>query len=142
MGRLFLFGRGLARFSGPHVPSSLLFPMQQVFEGFVTAAVRRRQHRFPVRAQGPMRYLAIDGADRPAFWLKPDIALMERGHCGCREATFSNVPGLLVISCRQNATDRDARCIRLDSNGHTPFFDTSNRNVTGTRAPIEAHQRL
>ena len=76
---LFLFGHGLATFSGPHVSRALLFPMEEVFEDFVTAAVRRHQHRFAVRAQGPMRHLAVDGADKPAFWLKPDIVLMKRG---------------------------------------------------------------
>ena len=76
---LFLFGHGLATFSGPHVSRALLFPMEEVFEDFVTAAVRRHQQRFVVRAQGPMRHLATDEADRPAFWLKPDIVLMERG---------------------------------------------------------------
>ena len=76
---LFLFGHGLATFSGPHVSRALLFPMEEVFEDFVTAAVRRHQQRFAVRAQGPKRHLAIDGANRPAFGLKPDIALMERG---------------------------------------------------------------
>ena len=76
---LFLFGRGLATFSGPHVSRALLFPMEEVFEDFVTAAVRRHQRRFSVRAQGPMRHLAVDDAERPAFRLKPDIVLMERG---------------------------------------------------------------
>ena len=57
----------------------MLFPMEEVFEDFVTAAFRRNQQRFTVRAQGPMRYLATDGADKPAFWLKPDIVLMEHG---------------------------------------------------------------
>ena len=76
---LFLFGHGLATFSGPHVNRALLFPMEEVFEDFVTAAVRRHQQRFTVHAQGPMRYLATDSADRPAFWLKPDIALIEHG---------------------------------------------------------------
>lgn len=76
---LFLFGHGLATFTGPHVSRALLFPMEEVFEDFVTAAVRRHQNRFAVRAQGPKRPLAIDAADRPAFWLKPDIVLMERG---------------------------------------------------------------
>ena len=76
---LFLFGHGLATFSGPHVSRALLFPMEEVFEDFVTAAVRRHQHRFAVRAQRPKRPLAMDEADRPAFWLKPDIVLMERG---------------------------------------------------------------
>ena len=76
---LFLFGRGLATFSGPHLSRALLFPMEEVFEDFVTTAIRRHQQLFTVRAQGPMRYLATDTEDRPAFWLKPDIVLMERG---------------------------------------------------------------
>ena len=76
---LFLFGHGLATFSGPHVSRAFLFPMEEVFEDFVTAAVRRHQQRFAVRGQGPKRHLATDAADRPVFGLKPDIALLERG---------------------------------------------------------------
>ena len=76
---LFLSGHGLATFSGPHVSRALLFPMEEVFEDFITAAVRRHQRRFAVRAQRPMRPLAMDGANEPAFWLKPDIVLIERG---------------------------------------------------------------
>ena len=75
--RLFLFGRGLATFAGPHVNRALLFPMEEVFEDFVTAAVRRHQRRFTVRAQGPMKNLATDGAGKDAFRLKPDVVLME-----------------------------------------------------------------
>ena len=77
--RLFLFGRGLATFVGPHVNRALLFPMEEVFEDFVTAAVRRHQPRFTVRAQRPMKNLATDGAGKDAFRLKPDVTLMERG---------------------------------------------------------------
>ena len=76
---LFLFGRGLATFAGPYLNRALLFPMQEVFEDFVTAAVRRHQRRFTVRAQGPMKNLAMDGTGKNTFWLKPDIVL-ERGH--------------------------------------------------------------
>ena len=76
---LFLFGHGLGAFAGPHVNRALLFPMEEVFEDFVVAAVRRHQRRFTVRAQGPMRPLATDGAGKDAFRLKPDIVLMERG---------------------------------------------------------------
>ena len=77
--RLFLFGDGLATFAGPHVNRALLFPMEEVFEDFVTAAVRRHQRRFTVRAQGPVRPLAVDRAGGGAFRLKPDIALSEGG---------------------------------------------------------------
>ena len=76
---LFLFGHGFGTFAGPHVNRALLFPMEEVFEDFVTAAVRRQQRRFAVRAQGPMRPLATHGAGKDAFWLKPDIVLMEHG---------------------------------------------------------------
>ena len=75
---LFLFGQGLATFAGPHVNRALLFPMEDVFEDFVTAAVRRHQRRFTVRAQRPMRPLATDGAGKDSFRLKPDIVLSDR----------------------------------------------------------------
>ena len=76
---LFLFGQGLATFSGSHVSRSLPFPMEEVFEDFVTAAVRRHQRRYTVHAQGPKRHLAVDGAGKHAFWMKPDIVLKRRG---------------------------------------------------------------
>ncbi len=75
---LFLFGQGLATLAGPYVNRALLFPMEEVFEDFVTAAVRRHQRRFTVCAQGPKRHLATDGTCKPVFRLKPDIALMDR----------------------------------------------------------------
>ncbi|MDD9988694.1 MAG: McrC family protein [Spirochaetaceae bacterium] len=75
---LFLFGHGLATFAGPHVNRALLFPMEEVFEDFVTAAVRRHQRRFTVRAQGPMWQLATDVAGKDAFRLKPDVVLFDR----------------------------------------------------------------
>ena len=75
---LFLFGHGLATFAGQHVNRALLFPMEDVFEDFVTAAVRRHQRRFMVHAQGPIRPLATDVAGEDAFRLKPDVVLSDR----------------------------------------------------------------
>ena len=72
---LFLFNHGLATFSGPHTNLSLLFPMEQVFEDFVTDSFRRYQQRYTVTTQRPQRSIAtID--DRPAFMMKPDIVLL------------------------------------------------------------------
>ena len=78
---LFLFGHGLATLSGRHRNLSLLFPMEQVFEDFVTHSFRRYQTDYRVAAQGPRKYLAnIDGRD--AFMMKPDISLRERERGG------------------------------------------------------------
>lgn len=75
---LFLFHRGLATFSGTHENVSLLFPMEQVFEDFVTASFRRHQRDYRVRAQSPVSYMAtLDG--RQAFQTRPDITLARSG---------------------------------------------------------------
>ena len=72
---LFLFGQGLATYSGRHRNLSLLFPMEEVFEDFVTHSFRRYQTTCSVVAQGPQKYLARRFDGRDAFMMKPDIAL-------------------------------------------------------------------
>ena len=73
---LFLFGHGLTTFTGKHVNASLLFPMEEVFEDFVTQSFRRYQ-AYPVRAQSPKKSLAEIGGDG-AFQMRPDISLMDK----------------------------------------------------------------
>ena len=72
--RLFLFGHGLATFHGEHENRSLLFPMEEVFEDFVTRCFRRYQSEYGVEAQGPQKKLT---RDRAAFTMKPDITLAD-----------------------------------------------------------------
>lgn len=73
---LFLFGHGLTTFAGKHVNASMLFPMEEVFEDFVTQSFRRHQGKYPVRAQSPRKSLArIE--ENGAFQMKPDISLMD-----------------------------------------------------------------
>ena len=73
---LFLFGKGLTTFAGRHANISLLFPMERVFENFVTHSFGRHQRRYRVAAQHPQAHLAtIDG--KKAFATKPDITLRE-----------------------------------------------------------------
>ena len=74
---LFLFGHGLVTYSGRHRNLSLLFPMEQVFEDFVTHSFRRYQTDYGVTAQSRQAYLAeIDGQE--AFLIRPDILLQEK----------------------------------------------------------------
>ena len=62
---LFLFGKGLTTFAGRHANVSLLFPMERVFENFVTHSFGRHQRRYRVAAQHPQAHLAtIDGEKR------------------------------------------------------------------------------
>ena len=71
---LFLFGQGLTTFSGWHRNLSLLFPMEEVFEDFVTHSFRRFQSDYRVASQSPKKPLAkIENQD--AFEMRPDISL-------------------------------------------------------------------
>ena len=73
---LFLFNRGLATWSGRHVNQSLLFPMEDVYEDFVTHSFRRHQTEYQVVAQGPREYIGVlDGS--PIFAMRPDISLRD-----------------------------------------------------------------
>ena len=72
--RLFLFGQGLATFHGEHENQSLLFPMEEVFEDFVTRCFRRYQSEYRVQGQGPQKKLT---RDPEAFRMKPDITLLD-----------------------------------------------------------------
>ncbi len=74
--RLFLFGQGLTTFHGKHENQSLLFPMEEIYEDFVTQCFRRYQDEFRVRAQGPQWKLT---RDPEAFTMKPDITLQKGG---------------------------------------------------------------
>lgn len=74
--RLFLFNHGLATYSGAHANLSLLFPMEQVFEDFVSHGFRRYQTDFAVVRQGPRRSMASIGG-RDAFKMKPDLSLLD-----------------------------------------------------------------
>lgn len=74
---MFLFRHGLTTFAGHHANLSLLFPMEKVFEDFVTHSFRRHQDQYAIVAQGPREYLATL-KDRDAFMMEPDISL-QRG---------------------------------------------------------------
>ena len=83
---LFLFDQGLTTFAGKHVNQTLLFPMWEVFEDFVSASFRRYQKDFFVHKQGPQKHLVNrhdcldrDHKDRKVFAMKPDISLIKQG---------------------------------------------------------------
>ncbi len=71
---LFLFDRGLVAYSGKHKNFSLLFPMEEVFEDFVTHAFRRHQKEYEVQAQKPQEYMV---KEPKGYKTIPDIVLMK-----------------------------------------------------------------
>lgn len=73
---LLLFRGGLATFAGEHRNRALLFPMEQVFEDFVTASFHRHQGKFGVHDQGPPKHL-VEANKKRFFRMRPDISLMK-----------------------------------------------------------------
>lgn len=72
--RLFLFNHGLATFSGDHANLTMMFPMEQIFEDFVSESFSRYQSEFRVSRQGPKRPMTSIGA-QDAFMMMPDLFL-------------------------------------------------------------------
>ena len=62
---LFLFNRGLTTWSGNHVNQSLLFPMEEIYEDFVTHSFRRHQDLFSVVRTGSTREIYGDQRQIP-----------------------------------------------------------------------------
>ena len=75
---LFLFGRGLATFSGKHIERCLLFPMEQIFEDYVADGFRKHQNAFDVKTQSTSHYLATTDNEN-VFQMRPDIVLRNDG---------------------------------------------------------------
>ena len=74
---LFLFGHGLTTYAGTHSNFGIFFPMEKVFEDFVTKCLQRHACGFQVQAQGPKRVLVdFDGIE--LFHMKPDITLKKK----------------------------------------------------------------
>lgn len=74
---LLLLQRGLTTFAGEHRNRALLFPMEQVFEDFVTASFTR-YGQYAVCSQGPRCPLVTEDGT-PRFRMEPDITLMRGG---------------------------------------------------------------
>jgi len=79
--RLILRGESPHCMQGNTDAISLLFPMEAVFEAFVTAWLRQHCHPlWQVKAQSRSHYLVQHG-NSPLFQLRPDICLIP--HTGC-----------------------------------------------------------
>lgn len=92
--RLFLFNQGLTTFSGAHANLSLMFPMEQVFEDFVSHSYGRYQTNFAVIRQGPQRPITSIG-DRNAFMMKPDLSLRDGNRIAfVLDAKWKNIDAL------------------------------------------------
>ncbi len=81
MARLIIEGFAPDVLSGQRAGFALLFDMNELFELYIGAMVRKavRGAGVKVSLQGPSLYLARHEDDRPAFKLKPDIVIKRDG---------------------------------------------------------------
>ena len=74
---MFLFGHGLATFSGKHLNQSLLFPMEKIYEDYVAQAFKSYPLKnYDVKTHNPRKHLAVIG-NKNVFEMIPDICLLE-----------------------------------------------------------------
>lgn len=73
---VFLFQQGLVTFSGDHLNRAWLFPMEQIYEDYVSHAFKHNQNKFEVSLQKEECFARMDGGRK--FTMKPDICLLDR----------------------------------------------------------------
>jgi 5-methylcytosine-specific restriction enzyme subunit McrC len=61
--------------SGAAVNVSLLFPMEQLFEAYVSAGIRKYRPHYEVIMQDRSHYLVVNHAGQQRFGLRPDLVL-------------------------------------------------------------------
>ena len=73
---MILLNKSFSTFSGDSKASALLFPMEKIFETFVSLYIENifRTHRYEVSCQDSVYYLLSEG-NRKIFALRPDIVL-------------------------------------------------------------------
>lgn len=103
---LFLFNRGPATYSGKHINQSLLFPMERVYEDFITYGFRHYQneYKYKVVAQGPGKRMMVRG-----HTMRPDISL----------CTSSGTVQFIL----------DAKWKHIGKNGNEPIDDVSSSDL-------------
>jgi 5-methylcytosine-specific restriction enzyme subunit McrC len=85
MARLIIDGRSPDVVSGAHAGFALLFDMNELFELYIGAIVRKVAHGngIKVHLQGPSLHLARHADDCPVFNLKPDIVIKRDNQVTC-----------------------------------------------------------
>ena len=76
--KVFLLNKSFSTFSGNSKASALLFPMEKIFESYVSLYIESifRTHRYEVSCQDRVHYLLSEGK-RKIFALRPDIVLTD-----------------------------------------------------------------
>jgi len=73
--KVFLQQTSFTNFKGSTINRAILFPMEKIFEDYVTAQIRKHSPEYSIRTQEKLYYLVKKHKSYPKFKLKPDIVL-------------------------------------------------------------------
>ena len=79
--KLILFGLNPLTQQGNHQVVSMLFPMEKVFEAYVSAKLRRQLPKWRISEQATGRALVEEHLGRRIFELRPDLMLRSANSC-------------------------------------------------------------
>ncbi|MGM0531459.1 MAG: McrC family protein [Bacteroidota bacterium] len=80
--RVFLVGESFTNFRGKSINTALLFPMEKIFEDYVTAMFRKYfpENGLTIRTQDKRKHLVDSHNGKPKFRLVPDIVIEKDSH--------------------------------------------------------------
>ena len=96
--QLLLRGDAPSTWRGANESVGLLFPMERIFEDYVTARLRREFPQWQIRGQESNRYLATNQHGNPVFQLRPDIVARRGNELWIGDAKWKKFDGDDVIN--------------------------------------------
>ena len=91
--QLLLRGDAPSTWRGANESVGLLFPMERIFEDYVTARLRREFPGWQIRGQESNRYLATNQHGNPVFQLRPDIVARRGNQLWIADAKWKELDG-------------------------------------------------
>ena len=80
---IFLLNKGFTNFSGTNINQAMLFPMEKVFESFVSYQIKRYSKDYSITTQHKKFHLIEKFRTRPKYRLRPDIVATNKEGNGC-----------------------------------------------------------
>ncbi len=96
---LLLFNQGLTTFVGEYQNKSLLFPMEKLFEDYVSYWIKKEVQSHYVKTQSPQKDLLKNDNNKEFSRMKPDIALINKNSRN-ENSKNENVVADYILDCK------------------------------------------
>jgi 5-methylcytosine-specific restriction enzyme subunit McrC len=122
---IFLLNKGFTNFSGKNINQAILFPMEKIFESFVSYQIKKHSSNYRVSTQHQKFHLIEKYREKPKFRLKPDIFV---------QGKLSQ--GNLIIDTKWKVIDETKKSTSIKQSDMYQLYAYGRKYLKGYEEPI------